>query len=96
MDASSDTKELKRKYWDLIRKSDEVDEVPNLTGHEVARWVRNGQHTEFEDKNDLLSSDKIPKMIGLVDKRQNYVNFTVKDSYKDGKNYINLVSFEWL
>ena len=43
LDASSDNKELKRKYWDLIRKSDEGDEVPNLTGHEVARW-RNSHH----------------------------------------------------
>ena len=42
-------------------------------------------HFEFKDKNDLLSSDKIYKMIDLVDKRQNYVNFTVKDSYKDDK-----------
>ena len=43
MGASSDTKELKRKYWDLIRISDGGDEVPNLTGHVVAKW-RNGQH----------------------------------------------------
>ena len=53
-------------------------------------------HSEFEDKNDLLSGDKIQKMINIVDKRQNYVNSTVKDSYKDDKRHINLVSFEWV
>ena len=36
------------------------------------------------------------EMTELVNKRQVLVNFTVKDSYKDGKKYINLVSFEWI
>ena len=53
------------------------------------------QDSEFEDINDLLSSDKIQKMIEPFDKRKSYVNFTVKDSYKDDKKHINLVSFEW-
>ena len=47
-------------------------------------------------KKDLHSSDKIQEMIGLVNKRQGFVNFTVEGSYKDGKKYINLVSFEWV
>ena len=56
-----------------------------------------GCHSEFVDKNDgLLSSDKIKVMTDLVNKRQGLVNFTVKYSYKDGKKYTYLVSFEWV
>ena len=52
--------------------------------------------SEFGDKNDLLPGDKIKKMIDLLDKRHNYINFTVRDSCKDDRKYINLVSFEWV
>ena len=44
MDGSSDTKELKRKYSDFIRKTNKADGAPKATGHEVAGWVKNGQH----------------------------------------------------
>ena len=43
MGSSSDTKKLKRKYKDLIRKRDGGDGAPKLTGHEVARWDKKSQ-----------------------------------------------------
>ena len=49
----------------------------------------------FVKKDDLLSTEKIQKMTELVNKRQDLVNFTVKDSYREGKKYINLVDFKW-
>ena len=50
----------------------------------------------FVKKDDLLSTKKIQKMTELVNKRQDLVNFTVKDSYREEKKYINLVDFKWL
>ena len=50
----------------------------------------------FVKKDDLLSTEKIQKMTELVNKRQDLVNFTVKDSYREEKKYINLVDFKWL
>ena len=56
------------------------------------------RHSEFvaEDSNgNLLSSDELKDITGLVKKRQGPVNLTIKNSYsKDGKKHINFVSFE--
>ena len=49
----------------------------------------------FVEKDNLLCIDKNQEVSGLVNKRQGLVNFTVKDSYKDDKKYINSVSLEW-
>ena len=40
----------------------------------------------FVKKDDLLSTEKIQKMTELVNKRQDLVNFTVKDSYREEKS----------
>ena len=50
----------------------------------------------FVGKDDLRSTDKIQEMTKHLNKRQGLVNFTVKDSCKDVKKHINLVSFEWV
>ena len=48
----------------------------------------------FVEKDNLLCIDKNQEVSGLVNKRQGLVNFTVKDSYKDDKKYINLLFSE--
>ena len=50
----------------------------------------------FTKEDDLFTTEKIQMMTKLVNKRQDLVNFTVKDSYRQEKKYINLVDFKWL
>ena len=50
----------------------------------------------FLIKDNQLCIDKIQEMTELLNKRLGLVNFAVKDSYKDDKKDINLVSFEWV
>ena len=50
----------------------------------------------FTKGDDLFTTEKIQMMTKLVNKRQDLVNFTVKDSYREEKKYINLVDFKWL
>ena len=50
----------------------------------------------FIKRDDLFSTEKIQMMTDLVNKRQYFVNFTVRDTFREEKKYINLVVFKWL
>ena len=50
----------------------------------------------FIKRDDLFSTEKIQIMTDLVNKRQYFVNFTVRDTFREEKKYINLVVFKWL